>query len=62
VLFRSIQEKCKKNTFLDKQNQRTFNISFSYGLVLYDKNIDTLESLLIRSEMELKESKKKQAS
>ncbi|NVO03782.1 MAG: GGDEF domain-containing protein [Bacteroidetes bacterium] len=53
-----VQKKCRENSFLDSKNQRNFRISFSYGTALFDKNTDTIESLLDRTEKALKESKK----
>ena len=54
-----IQENCKKNTFSDPENQRTFNVQFSFGAACFEDHTDTQDTLLVRAEKELKESKNK---
>jgi GGDEF domain-containing protein len=56
-IIHSIQKKCKEKIFYDQQNLRSFTVSFSYGLTLFEQNIDTLATLLIKSEKSLKENK-----
>jgi diguanylate cyclase len=51
-----IQNKCCENDFFDKQNVKSFRVSFSYGFASFEKT-DTAESLLLRIEKDLKEKK-----
>lgn len=55
--IRIIQEKCKNNTFQNNESQQSFNINFSFGTAVFEDSIDSLESLLLRTEKELKENK-----
>ena len=56
-IIQSIQKKCKEKIFYDQQNLRSFNVRFSYGLTLFEQNIDTIATLLIKAEKSLKENK-----
>ena len=55
-----MRDKCRELIFFYGQDKQPFHISFSYGVVLFDKSADTPESLLIRTEKALKEYKRSQ--
>jgi diguanylate cyclase (GGDEF)-like protein len=55
--IRIIQEKCKNNTFQNIETKQLFNISFSFGTALFEESTDNLDSLLLKTEKELKENK-----
>ncbi len=55
--IRIIQEKCKSITFKNIENQQPFYINFSFGTALFEESTDSLDSLLLRTEKELKENK-----
>jgi len=61
-LINSMQIKCKENIFVDEQNQRQFYIRFSYGAAIFEALDDSMESLLIKAEKELKKAKEIQLS
>ena len=56
-VINELQTKCRENNFVCLQNQRTFNIRFSYGIALFETTDDSMERLLINAEKALKENK-----